>query len=183
MDKKWKDYEEVAIYLLDQFKKEFGLIDVEGKQKISGYRSGTNWEIDAKGINEKGEGFIIIECRRYTTSKQNQEKLGSLAYRIMDTGASGGIIVDPLGLQEGAQKIAKSENIIHVTIDANSTSDQFSMKFLNKIMLGLCEYITMKDEAMVELIRTCTKCGNKFTVHNNEKICPKCNQNNLNESA
>ena len=176
MNKRWENYEEVSVYLLSQLKKEFGLSNVEGKQKIPGHRSGTNWEIDAKGINENGEGFIIIECRRYTTSKQNQEKLGSLAYRIIDTGASGGIIVDPLGLQEGAQKIANSENIIHVTLDANSTPDQFSMQFLNKIMIGLCEHITMRDEVMVELIGTCTKCGKKFTVHNNEKICPECNE-------
>lgn len=61
MNKKWKNYEEVALYLFNQFKKEFGLSNVEGKQKIPGHRSGTNWEIDAKGINENGEGFVIID--------------------------------------------------------------------------------------------------------------------------
>ncbi len=176
MNKRWEKYEEVTVYLLNQFKEEFGLSNVKGKQKIHGHRSGTNWEIDAKGINENGEGFVIIECRRYTTSKQNQEKLGSLAYRIIDTGASGGIIVEPFGLQEGAKKIANSENIVHVTLDANSTSDQFGMQFLNKIMICLCEHITVRDEVIVELIRTCTKCGEKFHVHNNEIICPKCHR-------
>jgi hypothetical protein len=71
----WKSYEEVAAYLLAQNAAEFGLKRVEGKQSIPGYRSGTSWEIDAKGIREGNEGFVIIECRSYTNSKQNQQKL------------------------------------------------------------------------------------------------------------
>ncbi len=45
---KWKDYEGVATYLLNEFAKEFNLDRVEGKQKIDGKRSRTTWEIDAK---------------------------------------------------------------------------------------------------------------------------------------
>lgn len=91
----WMRYEEVATYLLNRFAKEFGLKFVEGKQHIQGQRSGTTWEIDAKGIAEGDEGFFLVECRRYITSKQSQEKTGALAYRIIDTGAVGGIIVSP----------------------------------------------------------------------------------------
>src|SRR4051794_28061593 len=79
---KWRTYEEVARFLLDQYAKEFGLQRVEGKQKVRGERSGTYWEIDAKGIREGDDGIILVECRRYTTSKQSQEKTGALAYRI-----------------------------------------------------------------------------------------------------
>lgn len=86
----WKSYEEVAAYSLNHFAKEFELTRVEGKQTVHGFKSGTDWEIDAKGVREgPNQGFVIIECRRYTSSRQNQEKLGSLAYRILDTGASG----------------------------------------------------------------------------------------------
>jgi len=101
MQTSWKTYEEVATYLLQQNAKEFGLETIEPKQKIQGNKSGTIWEIDAKGVKSGNEGFVIIECRLYIASKQSQEKLGGLAYRIMDTGATGGIIVSPLGLQEG----------------------------------------------------------------------------------
>ena len=155
MDRTWKSYEEVAVYLLDRCAGEFGLARVEGKQKVSGHRSGTEWEIDAKGVREGDEGFIIIECRRYITSKQNQEKLGGLAYRILDTGASGGIIVSPIGLQEGAKKIAQAENIIDIQLDQNSTPQEFSMRFLNKIMIGMREEIRMGISSSAEVIRNC----------------------------
>jgi hypothetical protein len=95
--KLWLSYEEVAAYLLDRFAKEFGLSSVKGKQKVPGLRSGTPWEIDAKGITEDGKGFFIVECRRYTSSKQNQGNAGKLAYSMIDSGAAGGIVVSPLG--------------------------------------------------------------------------------------
>jgi hypothetical protein len=72
MADKWQSYEEVATYLLNQCAQEFGLSKVEGKQTIPGLRSDTEWEIDAKGVKEGNEGFVIIECRRYTTSRQSQ---------------------------------------------------------------------------------------------------------------
>ncbi len=96
----WQSYEEVAAYLLNQFRQYFNLEYVEGKQQIGQY------EIDAKGIQEDGKGFVIIECKRYTSSKPNQAILGNFAWQIIDTQAAGGIIVSPLGIQKGAQKIA-----------------------------------------------------------------------------
>ena len=135
--KTWESYEEVAAYLLNQIAQEFGLERFEGKQKIRGERTGTDWEIDAKGVGENGEIFVIVECRRYTTSKQNQERLSSLAYRIIDTGAKGGILVSPLGLQEGAKKIAEKENIYTVTLDENSTRREYFLEFLKQIHIGM----------------------------------------------
>lgn len=153
MTKAWKLYEEVAAHLLNQFAKEFGLDRVEGKQDISGHRSKTTWEIDAKGVRDKDTAFMVVECRRYTTSRQSQEKIGGLAYRIIDTGAMDGIIVSPLGLQEGAQKVATAENIVEVHLDENSTPEQFLMRFLNKIMVGVADTIDLKDAASVEIVR------------------------------
>jgi len=170
----WKSYEEVAAYLLDQNAKEFGLDRVEGRQTLHGRRSGTNWQIDAKGIREGGEGFVIIECRRYTTSKQNQERMGSLAYRIIDSGADCGIIVSPMGIQEGAAKIATAENILNVQLDANSTPTEFAMRFLNKLMVGIAERVVLGDSASVEVLRICRTCGERFTVMENERMCPDC---------
>src|SRR5690348_12178416 len=121
MTKKWETYEQVAVYLLNQFAEEFRLGRVEGKQRIVGERSGTSWEIDGKGFLQDGFAFVIVECRRYTSSKQDQSKLGQLAYQIIDTGAQGGIIVSPLGLQEGAERVARAENIVNVRLDEKST--------------------------------------------------------------
>ena len=176
MKQNFRTYEEVATYLLNQFAKEFGLAKVEGKQKIAGIRSGTQWKIDAKGVREGNEGFVIIECRRYTTSKQNQEKLGGLAYRIIDTCAEGGILVSPLGMQEGASKIATGENIVDVRLDANSTQYYFSMQFLKKLMVGLSEGVVLGDSVTAEVVRDCESCGEKFTVKENEKVCPNCSE-------
>lgn len=136
MSSNWKSYEDVARHLLDQWAEHFGLERVEGKQKVEGRRSGTNWTIEAKGVCIGSEGFVIVECRRYTTSRQKQEHLAGLAYRILDTGAEGGIIVSLLGLQEGAAKIAQAENIHQVTIDPDSTTTDYIMKFLNKTMVA-----------------------------------------------
>ncbi|MDP2983985.1 MAG: hypothetical protein Q8O92_11740 [Candidatus Latescibacter sp.] len=141
----FKTYEEVATYLLNQMAEEFGLQKVEDKQKIIGLRSGTVWEIDGKGIGDGNTKFVIIECKRYTASRLNQEIVGGLAYRINDTGASGGIIVSPLGLQEGAKKVAAAENIIPVIIDENSSSTDYIMKFLDKIKVGLSGQLDMSS--------------------------------------
>jgi len=152
MTKKWETYEQVAAYLLNQFAHEFGLDRVEGKQELKGKRSGTTWKIDAKGVREGNEAFVIIECRRYTTSKHNQEQVGSLAYRIIDTGAEKGILVSPLGMQKGAAKVANAENIINVQLDENSTRHEYVLGFLNKIMLGLQDTIQTKEEVHVKIV-------------------------------
>lgn len=174
MKQKWKTYEEIAAYLLNEFAAEFKLSRVEGAQVINGQRSRTKWKIDAKGIREGNEGFIIVECRRYMTSKQNQEKTGGLAYRIIDTGAAGGILVSPFGLQEGARKVAAAENIVEVCLDPDSTPQDFAMRFLNKLMVGVSQTIGLLASIDAEHERQCTCCRKMFTVKENEKICPDC---------
>jgi hypothetical protein len=176
MKPKWESYERVATELLNKFASDFGLSRVEGKQSILGNKSGTNWEIDAKGFREGNDAIVIVECRRFTTSKQSQERLASLAYRIIDTGADGGIIVSPLGLQSGAQYIANAENIINVKLDKNSTPTEFSMQFLNKIFVGIHEHVELIDKCDAVLTRICNKCNKSFIVQNDEKMCPTCTE-------
>ena len=132
----WRSYEEVATYLLNQIADEFGLERFEGKQKVKGNKTEIEWEIDAKGVGEGDEIFIIVECRRYTTSRQNQESIGGLAYRIIDTGAKGGILVSPLGLQEGAARIANVENIQNIILNENCTKSEYVLRFLEKVRIG-----------------------------------------------
>ncbi len=176
MTTNWKTYEDVARHLIDQAKEHFGLERVEGKQKIRGLRSGTHWEIDAKGIREGDQGIIIIECRRYPTSSIKQEDLGGLAYRIIDSGAVGGIIVSPLIIQKGAQKIAEAENVVQVLLDENSTPTDFTMQFFNKLMVGvgISMGVVLGVSASAEVRRICKKCKERFTVTNNERTCPDC---------
>lgn len=135
-DEDWRRYESAAETILNELAAHFGLHRVEGEQSVPGLRfSGAKWRIDAKGCSEGTEAFVIVECRRYTTSKLKQEQLGGIAYRIMDTGAAGGIIVTPLGLQEGAEKIAKAHNIISVRLNAEATPEQFAIEFLGKVFV------------------------------------------------
>jgi hypothetical protein len=132
----WRTYEEAAAFLLNCFVEEFGIDRVEGKQHVTGGRTGTEYEIDAKGVRVADGGLMVVECRRYTTSRQNQEKVGALAYRILDMGAFGAIIVSPLGLQAGAKKVAAAENIISVKLDEDSTPEHFAAEFLGKFRAG-----------------------------------------------
>ena len=152
MTKQWASYEEVATYLLRQFAQEFELDYVEGKQEIIGQRSGTTWKIDAKGVRQGNAGFVIVECRHYTRSRQNQEKVGGLAYRIIDTGADGGIVVSPLGLQKGAERIAAAENIISVRLDKDCNRHEFVLGFLDKIMLGREDILSLGEKVQLEVV-------------------------------
>lgn len=49
----WRTYEEVAVYLLNQFADALGLERVEGKQKIGGNITTAEWEIDGKGVKNR----------------------------------------------------------------------------------------------------------------------------------
>lgn len=147
----WESYEQVGTYLLNQFAAEFGLDRVEPKQGMLGQRSGTSWTIDAKGMRQGNDGFVIVEFRRYTTSRQSQEKMGGLAYRIIDTGAKGGIIVSPLGLQEGAEKIASTENIVNVLLNEDCNRHEYIMRFLNNAMIGMQDTVRFKETIRIEV--------------------------------
>jgi len=153
-NKKWRTCEEVAQYLLNKFAREFGLEKVEGKQKLKGVVPGTEYKIEAKGVAENEEKFIIIECRRYTTSKLDQERIGALAYRIKNTGGKGGIIVSPLGLQKGAQKIAKAENIVSVILNENSTTKDYILKFLEQIKVGMHGELILTSSLKAKFIKS-----------------------------
>jgi Restriction endonuclease len=177
VNSQWRSYEEVAQYLLDKFADHFGLLRVEGKQSVHGIRSGTKWTIDAKGVRVGSEAIVIVECRRHTTTKEDQEQLGGLAYRIIDTGAEGGIVVSPLGFQSGAKKVAESENILHVELHEDSTPTEFSMRFLNQIFVSVAEHMHMTDACDAVVIRKCKKCWKRFSAANNELICLGCSQN------
>ncbi len=152
--KPWRSYEEVAQYLLNEFAIHFALGRVEGKQIVPGH-SGATWEIDAKGVTSDGEGFVIVECRRHTTSSLPQESVGGLAFRILDTGAAGGIVVTPLDLQSGAKKVAAHSNIVHVTLTPDSTTTEYVMHLLNRAFIGVADTssVMFKESVTIEVFQ------------------------------
>ena len=176
MTKDFETYEQVATFLLNEFAVHFGLTHVESKQELRGHESDATWEIDAKGVKEDGQGFVIIECRRYTTSKLKQEAIGGLAYRIRDTGAAGGIVVTPLELQAGAAKVASAEGIVAVRLDPSSTTSDYVLRFLNKVMIGVSLSLAASADLQMsaQLIRKCECCGAAFSPRSTERICPQC---------
>ena len=141
--KDWERYEQTAQYLLNEFATHFGLGRVEGKQLVPG-ESGTEWEIDAKGVKVDGEGFLIVECRRWKSSL-SQEHVAALAYRIKDARAQGGILVTPTELQKGARKIAEHESIHHVILDKDSTTEAYVIEFLDKVFVGFRDTLYVSD--------------------------------------
>lgn len=118
----WKNYELVAQYVLERIGERFGLAEVQGKQLVVGRRTGTEWEIDAKGVRDGDGAIILIECRRHG-NRLSQEAVAAVAFRIIDTGAEGGIIVSPLPLQKGAAKVAAATGIKHVQLRPESTRE------------------------------------------------------------
>ena len=152
-EKIWESYEKVATYLLNQFAENFGLGGFEGKQKVPG-ESGTKWEIDAKGYSADGSRFVVVECKRHTTKNGVSQALtGTLAWTIQDTGASGGILVSPLGLQDGAKKVAAKAGICEVRLDENSTTTDYLLRFLNQVCFGLRESASARDSSNAEVTR------------------------------
>ncbi|WP_233842830.1 hypothetical protein [Dyella sp. 2HG41-7] len=140
----WKTYEEVAAYLLNQFATQFGVGRFDGKQLITG-DSGTQWEIDAKGFTEGRSYFIVVECKRYSARGVAQDVAASLAWRIQDTGASGGILVSPVGLQSGARLVADKAGIIEVRLAPNSTNKDYVLSFLNRVCVGVSDRAAVTD--------------------------------------
>ena len=148
----WRDYEEVTQFHLGQMASHFGLGRVEGKQVVAGV--GTTWEIDAKGVQEDGKGFVVIECKRHTKQGVPQAMIGTLVCSIQDTGAVGGIIVSPLPLQTGAKNLAKSKGIVEVQLHENSTTTYYVLQFLNKIFVGLSQKAVVSDYLEARVIHS-----------------------------
>lgn len=79
--------------------------------------------------------------------------MGGLAYRIIDTGAAGGIIVSPLGLQEGAAKVAEAENIRSVHMDENSTRTDYMFRFLKEVFVGVSDTVRVTESVTITITR------------------------------
>lgn len=84
---------------------------------------------------------MVIECRRLTTSGVKAEAVMGFAGRITDVRATGGYMVSPLGLQAGAELVAKYKGVHSIRIDAESTVTDFTVKFLDKVVHGASAHL------------------------------------------
>ena len=125
----------------------FGLERVEGKQSLAG-PSGATWEIDGKGIKIRDRSDRCVECRHYRTSKLKQSAVAALAWTVSDVGASGGIVVTPIGIQQGGEIVAQSTDIEVVRLNADSTTTDYLLQFLDRVLIGAS---TVRTEAVATL--------------------------------
>ena len=57
----------------------------------------------------------------------------------------------PLGLQEGAGKIAAAEGIVRVILNENCNRYEYMMQFLNQVMIGLHDTVSIKETLDAEI--------------------------------
>lgn len=136
MQPNWLLYEDAARSVLNNIGAALGISGIGPKVKMAG-ASGTDWELDATAWVEGQDGFLVIEIRRYATSRLKQEDMGAFAFRVHDVGASGGIIVSPLPLQRGAAVIAKSQGFTSVTLSKDSTPETYLAEFMGQKFQGV----------------------------------------------
>jgi Restriction endonuclease len=109
--------------------------------------------VDGKGVPAGADLIFVVECKHYPDRKVNQGTVAGLAWTIQDVGASGGIIVTPLGLQEGAEIIARHANVHTVLLTPESTPVTYVMRYLENLWVGVHDGLTCTDGASDLLIR------------------------------
>ena len=136
MNPDWLVYENAAKAAIEHLREKFGLTRVEGKQLLNG-KTGVAWEVDAKAWCDGSDRFLVVEARRRTTSRLKQGDVAAIAFSIEDVGASGGIVVSPLPLQEGAKTLAASKNIEHLRLSSESTPELYLAEYMGLRYRGL----------------------------------------------
>ena len=135
MDKKCERYEQVTRKILEDCREQLGYREVHPKGKILG-KSGTQWEIDATCYLADNKA-ILVECRRHTTRKIDQEQVAGLVFRITDTGAKGGLMVTPLGYQLGAKLVAQAQKITLATLNPDATEREYVLSVAERLFIGV----------------------------------------------
>jgi hypothetical protein len=131
----WRSYEDVARHVLTELRAHLGLSRVEGSQSLPGFFSGATWRVDGRAVREGSEAIVLIECRRHTTERLKQEQLAAIAFRILDTGSVGGIVVTPIGLQEGAERVARCAGVVCMQLGQDDDFDNWVAAFLGRVFI------------------------------------------------
>src|SRR5262245_34344967 len=127
----WKTYEEVTKAILIDLQTELGLWEVSEGRSYPG-QAGTTWNIDVSARREGSDDLVIFECRRQPTTRIKQEEMAAFAYRVRDIGAAAGIVVTPLGLQQGAELIAQAERIETILLNPDASVENYVAQLSNR---------------------------------------------------
>ena len=163
----WRTYEEIATHVLNQCSEEFGLARFEGKQMVAG-KSGTEWQVDARGWSKDGLTHVIVECKKHSDTGISQAITASLAYVMTDTCAAGGFLVSPNGLQAGGKKVAAAEGIHEIKLDPVSTTSAYFGEWLGSLRAGFTDQVdvSLGEHVLIQLI---DRDGNVTQVYDSEK--------------
>ena len=150
----WAEYEKNVTLLLNKLQIFPEVTELQEKIKVRGQKTKLLWEIDAIAFLQSGE-FWIIECRQLSSSRIKQEHVAAIAYRKCDLGAIGAITASPQPLQRGARIIAETENLKHIVLEKESTSERYILKFLNDVFIKRSESlgIGIFERAYIKVIQ------------------------------
>lgn len=151
-NKEWENYEIVVqklINKLDDVKTELKLGRIEGKRKMRG-ASGEEWEIDIIAYDSTDGKPVLVECKHWNR-KVTRDILATLVYKIRDVGSDRGIIVTTSGLQEGAKRIADTENVDIIILKRGSSIYEFDLVLptQSRHHVGLHGVVKFKDEVKI----------------------------------
>jgi hypothetical protein len=157
MSAPWECYEKVTRQILDNLRLELGFASVEGKGDKPA-TSETDWEADATCYRLDDGEMVLIECKHWS-SRVDQATMGSFAFSIIDTGAAGGLMVTPVGYQEGAVKVANARKIGMATLNANATDRAYVLRIANQLFAGVVSEIHVDSVVTAVVVRNSGGCG------------------------
>lgn len=150
----WQSYEEVARFVLRELRRALNIADVGPPAVLPG-ESGTTWHVDGTATRAPDGAALILECKRKVGRRLDQEAIGGIAFRVLETGVGGAIVVTPLPLQKGAEMVARAQGIQHVQLEPWSTSENYLARFLGQAFYGvtLTESVHVTDCVEATVIR------------------------------
>jgi hypothetical protein len=76
-----------------------------------------------------------------------------------DQGAAGGLMVTPVGYQEGAAKVANARKIGMATLNANATDREYVLRIANQLFVGVVSKIRFGAVTTAVVVRNSGGCG------------------------
>lgn len=134
----WETYEDVARQLIDDIKIYLGLSLVNEDKREFKKNDGGKCEIDISAYDLSDGKLVLVECRKKKKRLSNEE-IDGFAYRIQQTNAKRGIIVTPLGLQQGARIAADGAKISLIRLDENSNKENYIARITQQIFLKVTD--------------------------------------------
>lgn len=150
--KSWETYEQATAHILRRLSDRLRIESIEGKQKLKGRLTGARWEVDARAVDMASGTLVVVEARRHTRSRLNQEAIAAVAYRIQDLGASGAIVVSPHPLQKGARLVAAANNIRSIHLTPESTPGEWVATFGSLIDVGFADILAATVTDSLEIV-------------------------------